>query len=51
MGTEMLPLSFCPTDSKFVTASDDGTVRVWDFLRCHEEKILRGHGAEVKQVG
>ena len=42
--------SFGPTDAKFVTASDDGTVRVWDFLRCHEEHILRGHGADVKQV-
>ena len=34
--------SFCPTDTKFVSSSDDGTVRVWDFLRCYEEKILRG---------
>ncbi|KAK7473312.1 hypothetical protein BaRGS_00035444 [Batillaria attramentaria] len=41
-------VSFCPTDSKFATCSDDGTVRIWDFLRCHEEKILRGHGADVK---
>lgn len=43
-------VSFGPTDHKFTTASDDGTVRVWDFLRCHEERILRGHGADVKQV-
>ncbi|XP_060551077.1 pre-mRNA 3' end processing protein WDR33-like [Ruditapes philippinarum] len=43
-------ISFCPTDSKFATCSDDGTVRVWDFLRCYEEKILRGHGADVKCV-
>ncbi|XP_014673749.1 PREDICTED: pre-mRNA 3' end processing protein WDR33-like [Priapulus caudatus] len=43
-------LSFCPTDNKFASSSDDGTVRVWDFLRCHEEKILRGHGADVKFV-
>lgn len=41
-------ISFCPTDQKFATCSDDGTVRVWDFLRCHEERILRGHGADVK---
>ena len=34
--------SFCPTDHKFASCSDDGTVRVWDFLRCHEERILRG---------
>lgn len=43
-------ISFCPTDTKFVTCSDDGTVRIWDFLRCTEEKILRGHGADVKCV-
>ena len=34
--------SFCPTDTKFASSSDDGTVRIWDFMRCHEEKILRG---------
>lgn len=34
--------SFSPTDNKFATCSDDGTVRIWDFLRCHEERILRG---------
>ncbi|XP_070560840.1 pre-mRNA 3' end processing protein WDR33-like [Ptychodera flava] len=42
--------SFCPTDNKFATCSDDGTVRIWDFLRCHEERILRGHGADVRCV-
>ncbi|RXN23338.1 pre-mRNA 3 end processing WDR33-like protein [Labeo rohita] len=41
---------FSPTDNKFATCSDDGTVRIWDFLRCHEERILRGHGADVKCV-
>ncbi|XP_017494913.1 PREDICTED: pre-mRNA 3' end processing protein WDR33-like, partial [Rhagoletis zephyria] len=43
-------ISFCPTDSKFATCSDDGTVRIWDFMRCYEERILRGHGADVKGV-
>ncbi len=32
------------------TASDDGTVRVWDFIRCAEEGILRGHGSDVRCV-
>ncbi|XP_045606617.1 uncharacterized protein Wdr33 [Procambarus clarkii] len=43
-------LSFSPSDQKFATGSDDGTVRIWDFYRCYEEKILRGHGADVKCV-
>jgi polyadenylation factor subunit 2 len=42
--------SFCPTDAKFATCSDDGTVRIWDFLRSHEEKVMRGHGSDVKCV-
>ena len=34
--------SFCPTDAKFTTCSDDGTVRIWDFFQCQEERVLRG---------
>lgn len=34
--------SFCPSDAKFASCSDDGTVRVFDFLRCQEERVLRG---------
>lgn len=34
--------SFSPSDQKFATGSDDGTVRIWDFYRCYEEKVLRG---------
>ncbi|KAL0277592.1 UNVERIFIED_CONTAM: hypothetical protein PYX00_004826 [Menopon gallinae] len=41
-------LSFSPTDQKLVSCSDDGTLRIWDFARCHEEKVLRGHGSDVK---
>ncbi|XP_050083294.1 pre-mRNA 3' end processing protein WDR33 [Anopheles aquasalis] len=43
-------ISFSPSDAKFASCSDDGTVRVWDFLRCQEERVLRGHGADVKCV-
>ncbi|KAH8417202.1 hypothetical protein KR222_006348 [Zaprionus bogoriensis] len=43
-------ISFSPTDSKFVSGSDDGTLRIWDFMRCQEERVLRGHGADVKCV-
>ncbi|XP_018325750.1 pre-mRNA 3' end processing protein WDR33 [Agrilus planipennis] len=43
-------ISFSPMDSKFVTCSDDGTLRIWDFFRYQEERVLRGHGADVKCV-
>ncbi|CAH1115607.1 unnamed protein product [Psylliodes chrysocephalus] len=43
-------ISFSPSDNKFVTCSDDGTLRIWDFFRYQEERILRGHGADVKCV-
>ena len=43
-------VSFSPTDAKFASCSDDGTVRVWDFFSCVEERVLRGHGSDVKCV-
>ncbi|KAL1490489.1 hypothetical protein ABEB36_013174 [Hypothenemus hampei] len=43
-------ISFSPSDTKFVTCSDDGTLRIWDFFRYQEERVLRGHGADVKCV-
>ncbi|XP_060516912.1 pre-mRNA 3' end processing protein WDR33 isoform X2 [Cylas formicarius] len=43
-------ISFSPLNTKFVTCSDDGTLRIWDFFRYQEEKVLRGHGADVKCV-
>ncbi|KAK6053145.1 WD domain, G-beta repeat protein, partial [Cooperia oncophora] len=41
---------FAPTDVKLASASDDGTVRIWDFARCVEERAMRGHGSEVRCV-
>ncbi|VDL59178.1 unnamed protein product [Hymenolepis diminuta] len=43
-------VSFSPFDDKFVTCSDDATVRVWDFLQCIEERALRGHGSDVRSI-
>jgi len=43
-------VSFSPTDAKFATCSDDGTVRIFDFFTCTEERVLRGHGSDVKCV-
>ncbi|KAF8481418.1 WD40-repeat-containing domain protein [Gautieria morchelliformis] len=43
-------LSFSPDDGRFATASDDSTVRLWAFEESREEKVLTGHGWDVKCV-
>ncbi|KAL2890607.1 Polyadenylation factor subunit 2 [Ceratocystis lukuohia] len=41
-------LAFSPNDSKFVTASDDSTLKVFDFASTLEETTLKSHGWDVK---
>jgi len=41
-------LTFCRTNIKFASCSDDTTVKIWDFETCTAERILAGHGADVK---
>jgi polyadenylation factor subunit 2 len=43
-------LSFAPSDAKFVSASDDQTLSIWDFERIQEDRRLTGHGWDVKCV-
>ncbi|WFD34687.1 pre-mRNA cleavage and polyadenylation factor (CPF) complex subunit [Malassezia cuniculi] len=43
-------LSFAPDDQRFITASDDSTLRIWRFDEAQEESTLKGHGWEVKCV-
>ena len=43
-------IAFAPVDLKFATASDDSTIRVWDFARVTAEQVLAGHGGDVKCV-
>lgn len=35
-------LSFSPDDSRFATASDDKSVRIWSFAESREESVLAG---------
>nr|BCL66263.1 polyadenylation factor I complex [Volvox reticuliferus] len=42
-------VNFSPTDFKFVTGSDDSTVRVFDTFRGHELSMT-GHGGDVRWV-
>ena len=39
-------LSFCPTDAKFCSCSDDASVKIWDFERGALDRALVGAGAE-----
>jgi polyadenylation factor subunit 2 len=41
-------LAFAPSDSKFVTASDDNTLKIWDFTSSTEESVFKDHGWDVK---
>jgi WD40 repeat protein len=43
-------VSFSKSDLKFVSCSDDTTVKVWDFKECKAEQVLTGHGSDVKSV-
>lgn len=41
-------IAFAPSDTKFVTASDDNTLKIWDFTSSTEESIFKDHGWDVK---
>ena len=47
-GNAVRGLKFAPSDAKFCSCADDGTVRVWDWELFKEERILAGHGWDVK---
>lgn len=49
-GHAIRDLAFSPTDSKFVTASDDSTLKIFDFAGGVEESTLTGHGWDAKTV-
>ncbi|OAL72284.1 WD repeat protein [Trichophyton violaceum] len=41
-------LTWCPNDSKFLSASDDTTLKIFDFTARTCEMVLTGHGWDVK---
>lgn len=43
-------LDFAPTDEKMASASDDGSVSVWDVRLACEDRKLEGHGWKVLTV-
>lgn len=40
-------ISFAPNDARFATASNDNTIKIWDFERTEAERTLTGHGYDV----
>ena len=50
LNSSITSFSFSPTDKKFATSGSDGTVRIWDFERCNDEKTYREHGGDVTVV-
>eukprot|EP00557_Chaetoceros_sp_GSL56_P012197 CAMPEP_0176485284 /NCGR_PEP_ID=MMETSP0200_2-20121128/4958_1 /TAXON_ID=947934 /ORGANISM="Chaetoceros sp., Strain GSL56" /LENGTH=422 /DNA_ID=CAMNT_0017881919 /DNA_START=474 /DNA_END=1742 /DNA_ORIENTATION=+ len=49
-GNAIHALDFSPSDTKFVSCGDDSTVRVWDWAERREERVMEGHGWDVKTV-
>ncbi|EIW68862.1 hypothetical protein TREMEDRAFT_31214, partial [Tremella mesenterica DSM 1558] len=43
-------VSWSPNDERFVTGGDDGLVKIWDYREGKEEKVLSGHGWDVRCV-
>lgn len=43
-------VAFSPTDTKFVSASDDNTLKIWDFTSSTNESVFKDHGWDVKAV-
>ncbi|KAJ3034198.1 hypothetical protein HDV00_005368 [Rhizophlyctis rosea] len=43
-------LCFSPTDAKYASCSDDGTIKIWSFADAIEERVLTGHGWDVKCI-
>jgi polyadenylation factor subunit 2 len=48
--TDMVNSRFSPNDTKFVSAGDDNLIKVWNFNEGIEERVLTGHGWEVRSV-
>merc|ERR1719245_511502 len=41
-------MCFGPMWDKFITASDDGFIKLWDFARGFKEQQFEGHGWDVR---
>lgn len=46
----ILDLAFAPTDTKFVSASEDSTVCVWDMHTCQLHRKIAAHAGDCTSV-
>jgi polyadenylation factor subunit 2 len=46
----ILGLAWAPTDTKFASASEDHSVRVWDLHSCSQHLQLDGHAGDSTSV-
>lgn len=49
-GNGVRGLAFSPTDVKFVSGSDDASIKIFDFARGESEVTMTGHSWEVRCV-
>lgn len=46
----ILDVAFLPDGERVVTASDDGTARIWDIATGRELQVLRAHDSAVERI-
>lgn len=43
-------VSWAPNDERFCTGGDDGVIKIWNFERMKEEKVLTGKAPSPPHV-
>lgn len=46
----MRDITSSPNGSKFATCADEATGKIWDFRTGQEERLLKGHGWDIKGI-
>ena len=46
-GSAVREVTFCPSDAKFATCSDDGSIKIWDFDSHKLDRMMPGKSVEM----